>query len=602
MLFNKFYNFAVQQVATPDLAGLYCSVCFTAAAAMAKSKQLANRENQAFIDVPSSNKDLIDACRKHIKSDSHKNALAMPLVQPLLQDTIKLNDAQTRIAMEHKFVVAYWIAQEHVANDKYESLHEMLVGSIDGCADLFRVTQKISNRHLEYGGVHFFKQAVTAIAEAVRLAMLKDVQASEFRCLSSDETSRHRKNMLCITYKYFVGSLANGTLATRTSFAAIRELPDGSANSVFSACRAQEQRDGLRVEKLSIYCADGANVQAGCHNGVVAKYQELQPTCVYTHCCSHKTALVGRDATDEVPVFRDLMNFVEALGRFYDASTTKDYAFRQVQIYMGFIPAVSIGTSCHTRWLSHYNTVKSLVARFPCVLTELKTRQYDDPAACGFYSFFGKIENIGLLLIDADILPLLASLNTSQQDPDLDMSQLVMLLDATEKALIDMRDNVSKMINFNQLDLMVQIVGEYGHEVKLTAGRTPEWLDRQRKDYLNAIIACQRARFPDKTLLGFIAELLTPSRIPLDNDLRRLYGEIAIATILCHFAKSDADEYRIDPILLRAEYTVYKEAVVAHSPPLSNLKSAAQLFRGNVFLNLKSIRSFVWPHSYACVH
>jgi len=141
--------FLASQVATPDLAGLYCSVCSTAAAAMAKSNKLANREKQAFIDIPSSNKDLIDACRKHIKSDSHLNALAMPLVQPLLQDTIKLNDDQTRIAMEHKFVVAYWIAQEHVANDKYESLHEMLVGSIDGCADLFRVTQKNSNRNLE---------------------------------------------------------------------------------------------------------------------------------------------------------------------------------------------------------------------------------------------------------------------------------------------------------------------------------------------------------------------------------------------------------------------------------------------------------------------
>ena len=100
---------------------------------MAKNNKLANREKQAFNDIPSSNKDRIDACRKHVKSDSHKNALAMPLVQPLLQDNIKLNDVQpVRNAMEHKFVVAYWIAQKHVANEKYESLNEMLVGFIDG--------------------------------------------------------------------------------------------------------------------------------------------------------------------------------------------------------------------------------------------------------------------------------------------------------------------------------------------------------------------------------------------------------------------------------------------------------------------------------------
>ena len=61
---------------------------------------------------------------------------------------------------------------------------------------------------------------------------------------------------------------------------------------------------------VCMYCGDGANVNAGCKNGVAAKYQELQPTCVFTHCCSHKTALVGKEATDEVPVFRDLMNFL----------------------------------------------------------------------------------------------------------------------------------------------------------------------------------------------------------------------------------------------------------------------------------------------------
>ena len=138
--------------------------------------------------------------------------------------------------------------------------------------------------------------------------------------------------------------------------------------------------------------------------------------------------------------------------------------------------------------LRHISTVKTVVARFPCVLRDMRNRQQDDPAAGGFYTFFCKIENIGMLLIDADVLPLLASQNTSQQDPDLDMSQLVMLLDATEKVLIEMRDNVASMTNFSQLDLMVHLVTEYGHEVKMTAGRSPEWLDRKRIDYLNAII------------------------------------------------------------------------------------------------------------------
>ena len=154
------------------------------------------------------------------------------------------------------------------------------------------------------------------------------------------------------------------------------------------------------------------------------------------------------------------------------------------------------------------------------------------------------------------------------------------------------------MINFSQLDLMVHLVGEYGNVVKLTAGRSPEWLDRQRKDYINSIIDCQQARFPDKTLLGAISELLTPSKIPDDDHLRCPYGDVAAAEILDHFAKSEAEEYHIDSVLFKSEYKVYKQAVVDtrnkknHSPPLSGLKSAAQLFRGSYFFNLKKVYLF----------
>ena len=70
---------------------------------------------------------------------------------------------------------------------------------------------------------------------------------------------------------------------------------------MFSACREQERRDGLPIATLAVYCADGANVNSGCKHGVAIQYQELQPTCVFTHCCGHKGALVGKDATDAVP-------------------------------------------------------------------------------------------------------------------------------------------------------------------------------------------------------------------------------------------------------------------------------------------------------------
>ena len=62
--------------------------------------------------------------------------------------------------------------------------------------------------------------------------------------------------------------------------------------------------------------------------------------------------------------------------------------------------------------------------------------------------------------------------------------------------------------------------------------------------------------------------------------------------------KSEAEEYHIDSALFRADYKICKQAVVVvrknknHSPLLSGLKSAAELFRGSHVVNLKKVYLF----------
>ena len=71
------------------------------------------------------------------------------------------------------------------------------------------------------------------------------------------------------------------------------------------------------------------------------------------------------------------------------------------------------------------------------------------------------------------------------------------------------------------------------------------------------------------------------------------------AIILCHFNKNaKEDEYHIDPALFRAEYKAFKQAVCdtrkdeSYISPLSGMKSAAKLFKGPHFGNLKRIYLF----------
>ena len=103
---------------------------------MVKGSRLAGRGDLAFIAVPCANKDLKDGCRKHVLTDAHANAAKVLVTQPTLEAVVTLNDAQTRRAMEHKFMLAYWVVKERLANSTYESLHDFLTGCLDGAADL----------------------------------------------------------------------------------------------------------------------------------------------------------------------------------------------------------------------------------------------------------------------------------------------------------------------------------------------------------------------------------------------------------------------------------------------------------------------------------
>ena len=140
-----------------------------------------------------------------------------------------------------------------------------------------------------------------------------------FHSLSSDESGLLRKNQLVLTYGYIL----KNTLTLQQRFAAIIRLPNGSAETVNKAIRRQHTADGLSLAQVVNYNGDGAAVNSGVHGGNAKLFQNVQPLLLYTHCSSHRDALVAKDATDEVPIFKTVIELTEKTGRHYEASATK---------------------------------------------------------------------------------------------------------------------------------------------------------------------------------------------------------------------------------------------------------------------------------------
>ena len=151
----------------------------------------------------------------------------------------------------------------------------------------------------------------------VDLRYFKYIQ-SMFYSLSSDESGLHRKNQLVVTYSYL---LKNLTLRQR--FAAVICLPDGASKTIVKAMKKQYTADGLSLANCVNYNGDGAAVNSGIHGGAAKLLQNEQALILYTNCAGHRTALLAKDATDLVPIFKTAIELVEKTGRHYEASATK---------------------------------------------------------------------------------------------------------------------------------------------------------------------------------------------------------------------------------------------------------------------------------------
>ena len=151
-----------------------------------------------------------------------------------------------------------------------------------------------------------------------------------FYSIGGDESTLHRKSQLVQIYGY----LNKTTLTLQQRFAVLTRLTDGSAKTINKAYRKQLASDDISLAQAGNYSGDGAAVNSGIHGGNAVLFQKVQPLLIFTHCSGHKDALVAKDATDAVPIFKSVIELTEKTGRHYEASTPKVRFHLSLYIYI----------------------------------------------------------------------------------------------------------------------------------------------------------------------------------------------------------------------------------------------------------------------------
>jgi hypothetical protein len=201
--------------------------------------------------------------------------------QPKLAEAARVSAGPVRDSMIRRIVIAYFMAYNNESNCRYSSLTALLNVMNPG---IFKVALNVDRENVDYFSQNTYNGFLSAIGTVLHQDMVADAKKSMFFGLSSDESTLHRKNYLAVSLSYL-----DKDLVLQQRFVAMVNLPDGSADTVYSANKEVLAKNALDTAKLSNIGGDGAAVNSGRLTGMATQFREKDnKCCVFNHCACHK--------------------------------------------------------------------------------------------------------------------------------------------------------------------------------------------------------------------------------------------------------------------------------------------------------------------------
>lgn len=139
-------------------------------------------------------------------------------------------------------------------------------------------------------------------------------------------------------------------------------------DSVFGSLDIKHYR-----HKLVGFGSDGASVNTGKKNGVIAKLKESQPSIVGVHCHAHRLELAYKDAMRKYPSHKVLEELLDGLYLFYHNSPLNRSDLGRACEVLD-VPKVVPTRIGGTRWVSHWlRALENLWKAYPGIVSHLQT-------------------------------------------------------------------------------------------------------------------------------------------------------------------------------------------------------------------------------------
>lgn len=169
----------------------------------------------------------------------------------------------------------------------------------------------------------------------------------------------------------------------KTSFVSDTTLNTATADVITNVITSEVERHDLDINNMTGFASDGAAVFTGTKTGVTTRLKEKIPGLVTVHCKDHRLALACRDSFKEVPLFKKTDKLLEDLYRYYKNSSVHTASLKEVQKSFDDAP-INIKQAKHHRWLSHSQSVNSIVRSYRSLVVDLQSHTVaGDPVGNG---------------------------------------------------------------------------------------------------------------------------------------------------------------------------------------------------------------------------
>lgn len=190
------------------------------------------------------------------------------------------------------------------------------------------------------------EEFLQTVSHQVEDDILEKVTSSTYFSLMIDEST----DIAVLKQLVLVARYILPTGDVTTSFLAIDDLPDRTAETIEHALIGITSKKSIDVSKLRGFGSDGAPVMTGTRNGVAKRLTDRFPCLISIHCVNHRLALAAAHAAD-IPNLVRLKATVQTLFLFYQNSAVRMAELHVMQVILDDL-IIKLKQAKDVRWLS----------------------------------------------------------------------------------------------------------------------------------------------------------------------------------------------------------------------------------------------------------